>query len=108
MRRDTSDWRSVYRRCLGKGLWICLSSAGAMAAQDWCLQQGVAVPGAAAIVSLEADPALIGRGISAAAPDSDTIGYQLAHSLMGDIPLARTRHGYLDTRAMVYQRLTTA
>ena len=59
-------------------------------------------------MALEADPALIRRGISVAAPDSDTIGYQLAHSLMGDIPLARTGHGYLQTRAMVYERLTTA
>lgn len=87
-------------------VWICKEAAIACAADDWCTAHRIPVPTEAAILCFEKAPSLHFRGIATCIPDWRTIGYILAHSLIGDIPLKRSRKGFLRTPAVLYERRT--
>jgi len=61
-------------------------------------------------VSLIADNDLrhLARGISACVPDWRTIGYSAAHCLIGDVPVEKTRQGFIRPAALFLHRMTTA
>lgn len=87
-------------------VWICREAAIACAVDDWCTAHRIPVPSEAAILCFEKEPSLHFRGIAACIPDWRTIGYILAHSLIGDIPLRKSRKGFLRTPAVLYERRT--
>jgi hypothetical protein len=47
------------------------------------------------------------HGITSVILDKETIGYNLAHALLDDIPVERTSQGYLRMKALVLERGTT-
>lgn len=67
----------------------------------------MAVPKDISIISLEDDPRYYPMGITYCGPDFERIGYQMAHTIIGDIPVAKTTLGFVRTSAIVMERLST-
>lgn len=88
-------------------LWVFASMGRAADALEWCRVQRIAVPKRLSILSLENDAAHFGAGISCADIDWENVGYLMAHAIVGDIPIARTRRGYIRCGARVIGRGTT-
>ncbi len=98
----------AHRQCAEGGTWVFSSDRRAAGAIRWLREQGLAVPGDVSVVGLENDPAFYHLGISYCGPDWGRLGYLMAHGLIGDIPVARTRKGFVRTGALFRERLTTA
>jgi DNA-binding transcriptional regulator YhcF (GntR family) len=74
---------------------------------DRGIREGLRFPRDMGIVTLQVDSRYLDRGITYCGPDWETIGYLMAHAVMGDIAVARTRKGFIRTRATVMERMTT-
>ena len=96
-----------YRTAPSPALWVFPFAHDAEAAIQWCARNRVAVPKPVSIIALESGPVCIRSGISSCIEDWRTIGYQMAHALIGDIPVSRTRRGYLRLTATLLERRTT-
>jgi DNA-binding transcriptional regulator YhcF (GntR family) len=79
----------------------------AQAARDWCAARGVRVPGDVGIIALDSDPRTYHLGISRCEPDWERTGFVIAHALIGDVDLERTRRGFLRQGARVVEKATT-
>lgn len=88
-------------------LWICRFDDQAQEALQWAEQNRVAVPRDMAILSLENRPKFYHLGISSCTFDWESVGYLMAHAIIGDVPLAQTSRGFIKTRAVVLERGTT-
>jgi len=91
----------------GPALWVFSTAKMAAAALEQAQRKGLRVPGDASILCLENDPEYFHLGISYCGPDWDTIGYLMAHSLLGDIPIAKTRLGFIRSAIIMMNKLTT-
>jgi hypothetical protein len=98
------DW---YAQSSPRSLWYFRDDSRAGEALAWCRGRRVPVPSRVAILSARDTPRCHHHGISACATDWRTIGYLLAHALVGDIPVARTTRGFIRTSVRVFERLTT-
>ncbi len=87
-------------------LWVTRDASTALRVVDWCEARRLPVPSSAAVLSFDEDPLLQYRGIAACVPDWHTMGYLMAHSLIGDIPIKKSRKGFLRTPAVLYRRST--
>ena len=76
----------------------------ALTAARWCAAHRIPLPSGAAVLCLDDDPSLRRHGIASCVPDWNTIGYLMAHALIGDIPIQTSRHGFLRTPALLLQR----
>jgi hypothetical protein len=47
-------------------------------------------------------------GITSLCPDYEMMGYQLAHYIVGDFPVTKSRRGYLDVALQMFFRKTTS
>ncbi|MBD3241962.1 MAG: hypothetical protein GF331_15340 [Chitinivibrionales bacterium] len=45
-------------------------------------------------------------GISCCIPDWDRLGYLMAHAIIGDVPIERSRRGFLHCGSLVLRRET--
>ena len=88
-------------------LWICTDDRTASMAVSWCREHRVAIPREVGIMGIQNRPDYYEYGISACVPDWRSIGYLMAHAVMGDIAVERTRRGYLRTPVTILERLTT-
>ncbi|MBN1676232.1 MAG: GntR family transcriptional regulator [Kiritimatiellae bacterium] len=68
--------------------------------------QGLAVPQSVSIVTLQDDPAYLTKGLAHCGIDCNSAGYVMAHALIGDIPVARTRRGFLKLKSRLIERQT--
>lgn len=89
-----------------RSLWYFLNSDIAAQAARWCVEHG-RPPERLSILAAANTPICYELGISSCVTDWRTIGYLIAHTLIGDIPVEKTRKGYIRTRAGIYERLTT-
>jgi len=109
--RIAKDFEMVYRSSCPKDnpdtLWVFGADSEAAMAIDWADEQGIHIPGQLSIMGLQHSPSFFHRGLSLCGPDWDTIGYQMAHSLIGDVPVAKTGRGFIRSRAIVIEKLTT-
>ncbi len=87
-------------------VWLCGDAATARWCISWCRSRRMPVPSAAAILCFDEDPSLAVDGIASCVPDWHTIGYLMAHALIGDIPIKRSRKGFLQTPAVLCERGT--
>jgi hypothetical protein len=103
----TNDFRKTYRSCLDSQVWVFAHDEDAAAALDWAEKNGIEVPEELSIVGLDNNPLFYHRGISSFEEDWDTIGYLLAHSVIGDFPIKKTGKGLLRTPAIMFNRNTS-
>ncbi len=87
--------------------WVFAKTAEAFAALRWARGNNIGVPNPLSIVDLENDSAYYREGISSCVPDWSGIGYLMAHSLLKDIPIERSRKGFIHTRAVFLDRAST-
>ncbi|MBN1671762.1 MAG: GntR family transcriptional regulator [Kiritimatiellae bacterium] len=102
-----SEFPAEYRNIRAGEALVFVAMADAADALQWCRTQAIDVPDQTQIVSLEHAARFLPRGITSCVPDWQTGGYALAHAIIGDIPLKKTRQGYLPFRARLLERLTT-
>lgn len=103
LRNDFDDLLSQAPR---NALWLTTTSSTAISLLDWCSAQRIAIPHEAGLLCFDIDPVLRYRGIASCLPDWHTIGYIMAHALIGDIPNKKSRKGYLQAPAILYERST--
>lgn len=101
------DFVSVYRQCRSAGWWLFQNESDAAEACTWCAEHGIEVPRKRNIFCFESTAQYQHRGISGCIYDWDQVGYCLAHTLIDDIPIKKSSHGYIVPRAMVLERMTT-
>jgi len=89
-------------------VWIFSRDKAAGQALTWMKERGIRVPEEVSLVGLENDPACYNLGISHCGPDWDGLGYALAHSIVGDVRLARSQNGFVKVRGRFVDKLTTA
>lgn len=88
-------------------VWICGTPEAAATAYSWCRNTRISMPEKVALLSLADNARSFADEISACIPDYDTIGYQIAHAIIGDLPVSLSRSGSLEMKAMVLERSTT-
>lgn len=106
--RFVASAREDWERSRKTGLCVVQSSNLAAHVLDDLQGRGVHVPGSTTILALEDDLRFTHRGLSCCVPDWDTIGYNLAHHIIGDYPVARTTKGFIRSTAWLRHRETTA
>jgi len=65
------------------------------------------VPRDVALIGLENDPSLYHHGLTRCDPDFESIGYLMAHALIGDFAVPTDRAGILPNRAYMVEKATT-
>ncbi|MBN1673476.1 MAG: GntR family transcriptional regulator [Kiritimatiellae bacterium] len=102
------DFAEVYTRFPKARLWVFMKDARAAEALQWATDARIDVPRGLSLISSEHDPVYYHLGLTCCFPDYEQIGYQMAHALIGDVPIARTSKGFIRTRALLVDQLTTA
>jgi DNA-binding transcriptional regulator YhcF (GntR family) len=97
----------AYARVKPGALWYFTGDATAADAVEWCRQHGRSIPRDVSILSSYNDARYYHVGLSSCVADWRTIGYLMAHALIGDIPIERTTKGYIRTKVRIYERQTT-
>jgi DNA-binding FadR family transcriptional regulator len=88
-------------------IWIFFRDQMAAEAMDWLRQRGKTVPHDVAIAGFQNDPRFYHLGISTCGPDWDNMGYVMAHAIIGDIKVAKSRRGFVKVRCHMVEKLTT-
>ncbi|MBD3391262.1 MAG: GntR family transcriptional regulator [Chitinivibrionales bacterium] len=88
-------------------LWIFSNAAHAVRACEWCDERSLKIPRDISIISLEHDHLCYHLGISYCDVDWEKIGYVMAHTITGALPVLKTTKGFIRTEARVVERLTT-
>ncbi len=89
-----------------ESVWICRDASTANRIVRWCTTNRIPLPSGTAVLCFDESPALAVRGVATCVPDWPTIGYLMAHALIGDIPVKKSRRGFLHTPALLYERRT--
>ncbi|MBN1674856.1 MAG: GntR family transcriptional regulator [Kiritimatiellae bacterium] len=87
-------------------LWIFSSARSAERGLAFARARGIRVPADLSILCLEDDPGTYHLGIAYCGPDFERIGYLLAHGLLGDIPITRSRQGLVTAGAVLLHKQT--
>lgn len=90
-----------------KSLWLFSDDKNAIKALAWCKEHEIDVPNQVSIIAFGNSPICIKSGITSCVYDFDRIGYQMAHAVIRDFPVARTRRGFLRLEGRILERSTT-
>lgn len=101
------DMAGTFDGVLDADAWLFARDGDAVKALDYCASKGIRVPRDLSIIGLSNDRQHLDRGITTCVEDWDTIGYQMAHALVGDVPVARTGRGFVRAAALMVERATT-
>ncbi len=96
-----------FKKYLKKEIWIFDEDQMAAKALSWCGQNKVRVPKQLSILSLQNKPENFHLGLTSCVPDWDSIGYTMAHALIGDIKVEKTSKGYIRCKSIILERQTT-
>jgi DNA-binding transcriptional regulator YhcF (GntR family) len=101
------DFITALSRHSRGNLWVFSSDRDAAEAIAWARNHGLKIPDDMVVVGLENDPKSRYQGITHIGPDWDTIGYLMAHVLIGDFPIIKSKRGFIETPVMVLERFTS-
>ena len=96
----------LFARIPKGAVFLCRDAATAYEAVAWCQSRRLPLPSEASVLCFDDNPSLSLRGIATCIPDWATMGYLMAHALVGDIPIKKSRQGFLRTPAVLYARDT--
>ncbi len=102
-----TDLRAAFAQFDRHRTWVFSREEHAVAAYRRARERGAHIPRDRALIGFENDPRWFHWAITTCQPDWDTVGYLMAHAIIGDFPLPRTTRGYIRTAARVSERLTT-
>lgn len=103
----TTDADAAYDQLTSADMWIFSHGQDATTALAWLQEHRVPVPGRICVMSLEDEEHSLKSGLSVCTADWDGIGYLLAHSVLGDLPIAKTTRGYIRPPVTLLERQTT-
>ena len=103
----SSDVFESCSRHPGAKLWIMSRDSMAAEGLQWLQSRGIRVPQDMSVIGFQNDPRFYHLGISTCGPDWDSMGYTMAHALVGDVKLARSKKGFLKVRCHMVDKLTT-
>jgi DNA-binding transcriptional regulator YhcF (GntR family) len=100
----------VFEACSRNNAKLWIFSKDQMAAEglQWLAEHGREVPRDVSVIGFQNDPRYYHLGISTCGPDWDSIGYVMAHALIGDIKQARSKKGFLRVSSHMLDKLTTS
>jgi substrate-binding family protein len=101
------DFKECYDQASGVNAWIFSRDSDAVQALNWAQQNNIAVPRSLSIIGLQDAPEYMPSGISTCVPDWETAGYLMAHAIIRDFPVEKTRKGFMKTHAHIMERMTT-
>jgi DNA-binding GntR family transcriptional regulator len=102
-----NDFSAAFKKYFSSGLWLFAQDSHAVDALSWCEKNKVAVPEKLSIIGLENNPDFAHHGLTTCAEDWDSMGYLMAHAVINDFAVAKTRRGFLRTSAFMLERSTT-
>jgi hypothetical protein len=102
----TDDFRKVFPGS-ASGVWVFAQDKHALDALSWARERRVDIPRPLSIVGMENDPDFYQHGITSCEYDHDTLGYLMAHALIGDVPYEKTHRGFIKPAALMLERRTT-
>jgi DNA-binding transcriptional regulator YhcF (GntR family) len=102
----TDNLMHCFRTNIQMRWWLFPHENDAVKALRWCREHGVQCPAEVSIMSFESNARNLPYGITACVYDWDQIGYSMAHSLIGDIPIQKSSHGYIMPHSLILQRYT--
>jgi len=102
-----ADHREAYDRSPRARTWVFQRDPEAATALSWAKETGLNVPSDLAIISQERSPNYYHLGLTCCFPDYEQIGYQMAHAVIGDFPVAQTSKGFIRTNGLVVEKRTT-
>ncbi|MBD3240130.1 MAG: GntR family transcriptional regulator [Chitinivibrionales bacterium] len=88
-------------------LFLFLHDSQAVEAQSLIRGRSSELANGISLMSSENEPQYYHEGITCCVPDWDQMGYLMAHSIIGDFPVARTRKGFIRVKADVLERGST-
>jgi len=100
------DIDDLLSRAPRDALWLTQDAAVAVRAVEWCAAHRIRLPSDVSLLCFDRDPSLRHHGIASCVPDWNTMGYLMAHALIGDMPIQTSRRGFLRTPAVLYERST--
>jgi DNA-binding transcriptional regulator YhcF (GntR family) len=103
----TGNLQPSCRRFRSVPLWVFTTDALAEQGYRWAQRQGVKVPDDLSLVVLENNPRYFHLGLTYCGPDWEGIGYLMAHTIIGDFPIEKTNRGFIKTKAIILEKLTT-
>ncbi len=104
--RFVPSLRQAFGRSMTSDIWLFPHTATAVEALEWLARasgEHSRTPGVAVFDNLVYTRH---KGISCCVPDWDRLGYLMAHALVGDIPIERSRHGFVHCSSLVLRRET--
>lgn len=90
-----------------KNMWCFSPAEDAAQAVEWARRRSINVPRDLAIMCSQRDPKFYHIGITHCEPDWERIGYLMAHAIIQDFPLEKTRKGFLRSHAILVEDMTT-
>ena len=103
----TVSRKPSWESCARPSLWIFSDPHIVHGAREWAAKNRIHTPGEISLLSIGDHESYISKGISACIVDWHTIGYQMAHALLRDHPVARTSRGFLRLQTRIIERLST-
>ena len=100
------DMDELLSRAPRTSVWLTTAASTACKAVQWCATRHVRIPSEVSILCFDRERSLTYKGIATCLPDWHTIGYLMAHTLIGDIPITKSRKGFLRTPAVLCERCT--
>ncbi len=99
------DIGEALRRGEGRRLYLFIYDAQAVEARDRLTERRPrSSKHRPMLLSFENNPLYYHQGITCCTPDWDQMGYLMAHAMIGDFQVARTRKGFLRVKADVLER----
>lgn len=102
-----TDKREAFGDHTTQSVWVFQLDSMAAAALQWARKSKVAVPGRLSIVSCDSGPVYCHHGLTRCEADWESIGYLMAHAIIGDFAVERTGRRFLRLRARTIEKLTT-
>ncbi|MBD3392588.1 MAG: GntR family transcriptional regulator [Chitinivibrionales bacterium] len=101
------DFRREFRRARKGDVWVFFRDHHAVEAIESNERLWTRIRSGCGVVGTENDPAFLDKALSTCVVDQHTLGYLMAHAIIGDFPVARSSRGYLNAPVMMLERSTT-
>lgn len=98
--------QQAFGRFVSSDTWLLPHTPMAAEALEWLDRTGIDHSHRPGVVTFDNTVYTRHRGISCCVPDWDRLGYLMAHGIIGDIPLERSRHGFVHCGSLVLRRET--
>lgn len=87
--------------------WVCTEAIFSTVASEFLEQRGIKVPEQINLISMGSNEAVMSRGITAFDNQRDLAGYLAAHCILGDIPMHKTKEGFVEYKGRIIERRST-